>query len=277
VSVAHERQLSLAANERHAPCAQVSAGIRTFAHGTSVAHVLRQEDMMNIRKLTAVLVTFLPLAGCAVDPTSTDDEELSTRIDGDWRDLGNGECLAAMQAFYPKKFPKDHAKVPIAGPGSYGSCAAHGACKIWEDPDTRPDSTYWERIPNDGKHGDPKLYDLIVFPPTAHDAFGHIASVDHVEDGKIFVMDSNYVHPETHSTTPHTVSWKALGWYRLKALATSPRTISCHPGGFYCGGDKVSGPHDDLMECNSKGTGVTLYKTCANGCEVRTGEDDRCL
>lgn len=233
---------------------------------------------MNIRRLTAVLVTVLPL-GCALDATTDDGEEelttTSSRMDGDWDDLGGGQCLAAMQAFYPKKFPKDHAKVPVAGPGAYGSCAAHGACKIWEDPDTRPDSDYWERIPNDGKHGEPKLYDLIVYPPTSHDAYGHIASVDHVENGKIFVMDSNYVHPDKPSTHPHTVGWKALGWYRLRALGKNA-PVSCHPGGYYCGGDGVPGPHDDLMKCNTRGTGVTLYKQCANGCEIRSGKDDVC-
>ena len=207
-----------------------------------------------------------------VSYSSGEEELTSSKTVGDWKLFPNGQCLAAVQGFYPAKF---HVSLPVAGPGWYGNCAAYGACKLWEDPAKRPSSTEWERIPNDGKHV-PTTYDLIVYPPISGDPWGHIASVDHVEGKNIFVMDSNYVAHETKAAHPHTVSWPALGWYHLKKLGPAPQTVDCVPSGYYCGGDKVVGNSNDLYRCTASGHGETFVKACANGCRVNAGRDDSC-
>lgn len=228
----------------------------------------------------SALAIALSAQGCAASTTdesdpggygTSTDELTSTKTVGDWHLLGGGECLAAMQNFYPAKFGVD---VPVAGPGWDGACASYGACKIWLTK--IPDPAEWERIPNDGKHV-PTTYDLIIYPPIAGDPWGHAASVDHVEGHTIYVMDANYVGHHVKSTHPHTVSWPAYGWYHLKKLGSSPKpTVSCFPDGYYCGGDKVPGSKNDLYRCDSAGTGATLAKACSAGCEVMTGRDDRC-
>jgi hypothetical protein len=223
----------------------------------------------------AAAVFVIPAAGCTVsddDPGGYgvgQDELTSSKTVGDWHLFGGGQCLVAVQNFYPKKFG---VSVPIAGPGSVGNCASHGACKIWLDK--IPSSADWERIPNDGHHM-PTTYDLIVYPPISGDPWGHIASVDHVEGNNIFVMDSNYVGHEEKAPHPHTVGWKAYGWYHLKKLGGTPQ-VSCFPNGDYCGGDKVPGNHNWLYRCNSAGDGAHLEKECVGGCEVMSGRDDRC-
>jgi hypothetical protein len=231
----------------------------------------------------------LAFAGCAVEPPDqdpnelTDDSEETSQMDGeltssttkgDWKKFPTGmECLPAVQSFYPAKFG---ASVPIAGPGDAGSCHAFGACKIWLVH--RPDPDLWERIPNDGNHL-PTTYDLIVYPPTSSNPYGHIASVDHVEGKTIYVMDDNYVAHHVKASHPHTVATTAYGWYHLKKLGSSPPPSgggggSCVVGGLYCGGDKVSGDSDNLYECTSGGK--KLVRTCGHGCEVRSGKDDAC-
>lgn len=236
-------------------------------------------------KLASLVATAAVVAGlvsaCAVSEedgsdasySSGEQELTSSKTVGDWKLFGGGECLAAVQNFYPNKF---NVSIPVAGPGWYGNCASHGACKIWVDPSKRPSSSDWERIPNDGKHT-PTTYDLIVYPPIGNDPWGHIASVDHVEGKNIFVMDANYVAHHQKAPQPHTVSWPAYGWYHLKKLGNSPAPhVSCVPGGYYCGGDKVTGNKSDLYKCNSQGNGESLTKACSKGCRVNAGRDDSC-
>lgn len=246
--------------------------------------------------LTTALMAFaMHLGGCAANTDNTDlsedvvDENADEQIDsedsaftssnktvGDWSKLQTGyECLAALQYFYPAKFG---VSLPVAGPGAYGNCASHGACHLWLDK--RPDPDQWERHTT----GEPQTYDLIVYPPIGNDIWGHIAAVDHVENGQIFVMDDNYVGHHVKSSKPHTVSWKQYGWYHLKKLGNSGGGDTggggtsgggCSPGGTYCGGDKVSGDKNTLYECNSNGT-ASKVKACTYGCAVRPGEDDVC-
>ena len=179
----------------------------------------------------ACLVGVMSLVACTAmtgDPGSEDDvDDESGETDdvgeeteasasavttkGDWSKFGNGQCLVAIQKFYPAKFG---ASVPVARGSWTGGCAPYGACHIWLDD--RPSTAKWQRIAN--KNGaKPKTYDMIVYPPTANNPYGHIASVDHVDsNGRIFVMDSNYNYDEKKASKPHTVGWKAYGWYRLK-------------------------------------------------------------
>jgi hypothetical protein len=232
----------------------------------------------------AVLALSMPLfaVACSSDPGPTDgddeetfasheDEITSNKTVGNWSKFPDGEeCLAAVQGFYPARF---NASVPIAGPGWTGNCAPHGACHIWLDK--IPSSKVWERIPNDGQHV-PETYDMIVYPPAPGDPWGHIASVDHVEGKTIFVIDDNYVAHHKKSAHPHTVSTKAYGWYHLKSLGNAPAPAAkCSAGGFYCGGDEVSGSSHNLYECQANG-GATLVRSCSHGCEVRPGKDDGC-
>lgn len=199
---------------------------------------------------------------------------------GDWSTFGDGQCLVAVQSFYPAKF---NASVPVAR-GSYtGACAPAGACHIWLDD--MPDPAKWERIENDGT-ALPSTYDLIVFPPTATNAYGHIASVDRVEGGKIYVMDANWNLDERKAAEPHVVSG-AYGWYHLKGrpktswcsavpLPADVRSQPCPTGdGLYCGSNGIKGDPTLLYRC--AGGKVTLADACATTCEVRpTGEADRC-
>src|SRR5581483_9090967 len=123
----------------------------------------------------------------------------------DWTGFPNGQCLAAVQSFYPYRFG---AYVPVARNTWTGGCAYEGACHIWIDD--IPDGNVWERIPNDGSE-EPSPYDLIVFPPTSQNPWGHIASVDHVAGGEVYVMDSNYNSDELRASMPHTVWRPAYG------------------------------------------------------------------
>ncbi len=223
----------------------------------------------------------LVFAACVGEPDATDEDtsqlqnELTSSITkGDWQKFPNGEeCLAAVQEFYPAKFG---VSLPVAGPGSVGSCAAHGACKLWLDH--KPSATEWERIDNDGQHL-PTTYDLIVYPPSGTNPYGHIASVDHVEGKTIYVIDDNYVGHHVKASHPHTVSVKAYGWYHLKKLGNQPPPIKagggeCEVGGLYCGGDKLSGSSSTLYECTQNGK--SEVRACQHGCEVRSGKDDAC-
>ena len=48
----------------------------------------------------------------------------------------------------------------------------------------------------------------------------------------------------------------------------------CVEGGYYCGGDKLDGDPRSLYQCVG-GVGKNR-RECANGCAVRTGQDDAC-
>jgi hypothetical protein len=225
-----------------------------------------------------VVAALLFSAACG---TETQDEEAaygeteseltaSTTV-GDWSKFPDGyQCLVAVQLFYPAKFD---VRLPTARNSWTGSCAPNGACHLWLDD--RPSSTAWERIPNDGNHL-PTTYDLIVYPPTASNAYGHIASVDHVEGKTIFVMDDNYVGHLRKASKPHTVSTAPYGWYHLKKLGDpTPTTGACVEGGYYCGGDKVSGSPSSLYRCNRDGSATRVF-ACSHGCAVHSGRDDTC-
>jgi muramidase (phage lysozyme) len=49
----------------------------------------------------------------------------------------------------------------------------------------------------------------------------------------------------------------------------------CDSGGFYCGGDKVTGDPNTLYRCTGGSSG-TVSQHCANGCSVNSGRDDSC-
>lgn len=53
---------------------------------------------------------------------------------------------------------------------------------------------------------------------------------------------------------------------------TDPAT--CQDGGFYCGGDKLTGDPQSLYTCN--GGAGTNRRVCPDGCIIHPGADDRC-
>lgn len=205
---------------------------------------------------------------------------------GDWSALPSGvECLVGMQVFYPAKFG---VHIPIAPESYSGDCAPEGACHLWLD--AQPDPGTWERISS----GTPSTYDLIVYPPIGNDPWGHVAAVDHVEDGKIYVMDDNYVAHHVRSSTPHTVDWPAYGWYHLRSLPKDGGDTgggvaggggggdadngSCQGlyDGLYCGGDYVRGDAATLYRC--AGGKRLVEATCGSGCQVMPdGSNDVCF
>ncbi|MEO6573130.1 MAG: CHAP domain-containing protein [Polyangiaceae bacterium] len=221
------------------------------------------------------------LVGCSSAPegdesaSSAADELTTSRVDGNWSQFPNGEqCYAAIQNFYANRF---HATVPHSTSHNNGLCRGGGACDLWVDAESRPDPNVWERIPN-ANGAKPELYDMIVYGPPAGENYGHVASVDHVENGNIYVIDDNYVGHLQKATRPHTVWVKAYGWYHLKSRGHEGggTGVTCFPGGSYCGGDKVKGDANTLYRCNSAGNGATEIRQCPGHCSVNSGTDDSC-
>ena len=187
------------------------------------------------------------------------------------------QCLVGVQLFYPARF---NAHVPGARNSWTGTCGYEGACHIWIDD--IPDSNVWQRIPNDGSER-PSTYDLIVFPETSSNPWGHIASVDHVDgNGDVYVMDDNYNSDERRAWKPHTVWRAAYGWYHLRALPKDGGTPppqshggACPNNGLYCGGDYIQGDANTLYRCSNHS--LSVVQSCSGGCQVNSnGVDDAC-
>lgn len=222
----------------------------------------------------------LAIACSTQERTESSDSAASAAADQDWTGFPNGQCLAAVQSFYPYRFG---VSLPVARNSWTGNCAYEGACHIWVDD--IPDGDVWERIPNDGSE-EPSPYDLIVFPPTSANPWGHIASVDHVTNGDVYVMDANYNSDERRASLPHTVWRPAYGWYHLRWLPKGQQPVEprpepppslgwCPNNGLYCGGDYISGDPSTLHRCTSHQ--LTVEQWCPNGCKVNVdGINDEC-
>jgi hypothetical protein len=165
----------------------------------------------------------------------------------DWSNFPGGyQCIVGVQKFTEAQWG---APIPATGGAPpNGGCAALGACLEWVDD--LPDPGIWERhawgsIPA-------QAYDVLIFPPTASNAYGHAAMLDHVDgNGTVWVMDDNWDGQEHrscawagHDGWVHSISGYApYGFYRLKALCDG-QTRACG---------------SDVGECKH-GT-----QTCANG------------
>jgi MYXO-CTERM domain-containing protein len=142
---------------------------------------------------------------------------------GDWSAFPQGDgslqCVGGVRQFYMNKFG---AFVPPASGGPVGACAKYGACNIWVNPANQPSSAVWTRY--DWGTATPQLYDMVVFGPASGSGYGHIASVDHMEGGTMYVMDANYKPWSGHKAAcVHTVGgYVTYGFYRLKALDVPP-------------------------------------------------------
>lgn len=63
--------------------------------------------------------------------------------------------------------------------------------------------------------------------------------------------------------------------YTQSAEGTTNLGATCFVGGFYCGGDKISGDKNTLYRCTGVGA-PAVVRRCASGCAVHTGDDDAC-
>jgi hypothetical protein len=229
--------------------------------------------MSILRTTLGVALAAIGIAACT---SSTAEERGSTRnalgTEGDWSLLGNGQCLVSMQNFYRAKFG---ITLPTARNSYTGSCADDGACHLWYDD--IPDPALWIRVPNDGT-ASPTLYDLAVFAETSTNPYGHIASVDHVEGGTLYVMDSNYNGDEQRSTSPHAVR-APLGWYHLRSLGgggsetCGDRATRLGWGGAYC---EQAGSSSDFsrVACNGTGSATAECTRCCDSGAVGPAQTD---
>ena len=180
----------------------------------------REPREVPLRRIAAALPLLACIAACSA--AAPDGEQTATTSEAvcaeayDWHDFPNGDqCVIAVDAFYSAHFG-----VGLPALCQYptqNGCASCGACEFWEA--NAPSAATWDRFTT----GTPQLFDMIVYPPTSGNAYGHVASVDHVDSaGNVYVMDDNYVAYQTKASCPHTVSWGAYGWYRLKILEDKP-------------------------------------------------------
>lgn len=214
-------------------------------------------------RITCVLAVVLQLgcAGEAVVASWDDDastsagQRLSADAELDWSLFPDfQQCLAAAQRFYPAKFGT---WLPQARSSWTGSCGPEGACHLWLDD--VPSSSAWIRIPA-GSGERPSAYDLLVYPPSGSNSWGHVAVIDHVDSaGNIFVMDANYNGDERKAARPHTVAKAPYGWYHLRAL---PKTGSPAAGGSL---DFDGDGCDDLWAKTTAGSLALYTGDCASG------------
>jgi hypothetical protein len=187
---------------------------------------------------------WLLLGGCAVEPGAEGaapgagesvgvvEQAACGSATGDWSGFPQGDgtlqCVGGVRQFYANHF---NAYVPPASGGPVGNCAKYGACDYWVDPSDRPDPANWTRY--DWGSTPAQTYDMVVFPPTSGNAYGHVASVDHMEGNTLFVMDANWSPWKGHKAAcVHDVgSYKPYGFYRLKSL-DQPQTCDRSAGGF---------------------------------------------
>jgi hypothetical protein len=244
-----------------------------------------------------------PAAPASGEEIGTVEQAACGTASGDWADFPKGDgtlqCVGGVRQFYDKKF---NAFVPPASGGPVGNCAQYGACNIWVNTANRPNPKEWNRYDWGSKK--PQTYDMVVFPPTSGNAYGHIASVDHVSSGGVlYVMDANWSPWKGHKAAcVHDVgSYKPYGFYRLKSL--EPVSCDRSAGGFTfsCDGtvkgktcvnvkepadsewsnDYFCGPHDMGMKWSSAGaiSGMTCtsVKDNADGASSPWADNFLCL
>jgi hypothetical protein len=184
------------------------------------------------RSFVASLV-FVAIASCSGEPVerepigSIEQAVCDGTTAGDWSGfpLGDGtsnkfQCVHGVGVFYTTRFAVP--RLAASNPTNNGNCQALGACNLWVTPANHPSPTYWNRY---AWGTEPvQTYDLVVYPPpTTALGFGHVASVDHVSGGTLYVMDMNWNSaPDSFkyrkATCAHTIARTPYGFYRLKSL-----------------------------------------------------------
>jgi surface antigen len=202
--------------------ADARAAFSVFASGPDhcTPSIMSSHEMSESsnRLFVAFVLSTIALVGCSSAP---DPAEIGTTSEGvctqayDWHDFPGGlQCVGGVDGFF-----QNHFGVGLPALCQYptqNGCASCGACEFWEA--NAPNPAVWDRISG----GTPQLFDMIVFPPTSGNAYGHVAVVDHVSGSSVYVMDDNYVAYQTKASCPHTVSWAPYGRYRLKKLEDKP-------------------------------------------------------
>lgn len=178
------------------------------------APIARMRRVKAAKTSIGLAVAALLAAACSsagpVEETGSASEGVCTES-YDWHDFPGGmQCVGGVDAFF-----QNHFGVGLPALCQYptqNGCYSCGACELWEA--NAPNPAVWDRMST----GTPQLFDMIVYPPINGDPYGHVAVVDHVTNGVVYVMDDNYVAYQTKASCPHTVSWAPYGWYRLKQL-----------------------------------------------------------
>ncbi len=194
------------------------------------------------RALTAWLFVVFAGAACSTGDLAPGDEEerLGSRAEavtaqGDWSGYGDGQCVIGAQTFYKNRFQVALKPTGVQS-GDVGSCAYLGACMYWVSSAARPDPATWDR--HEWGSTMPQTYDLLIYPPTSGNPYGHVASVDHLASGdpnaygSLWMMDSNFNGNEKKASAIHTYNLKPYGFYRLKALAKPPVPCDTKAGAF---------------------------------------------
>jgi hypothetical protein len=142
----------------------------------------------------------------------------------DWSDFPTGyQCIVGVQQFTMNKWgvPFPH----TGGAPAKNGCLALGACLEWVDD--LPDPAVWNRYAWGTK--DPQAYDVLIFPPTASNGYGHAAVFDHASGSDFFVMDDNWdgnmnrsCSWNGHDGWVHNGTGAPYGFYRLKKLEPPP-------------------------------------------------------
>ncbi len=196
---------------------------------------------MSPRATTLLLVASAMVACSSYGVAPADDEERTGEIaqavtaQGDWSGYGNGQCVIGAQAFYKNRFGVALKPTGVQS-GNVGNCAYLGACMYWVSNAARPDPAVWDR--HDWGSTKPQTYDLVIYPPSGNNPYGHVASVDHLESGDpgaygaLWIMDSNFNGNELKASAIHTYNLKPYGFYRLKSLAKPPVPCDTKAGGF---------------------------------------------
>lgn len=264
------------------PRPRVRTGEREPGDGT-LRLVRSTAQFLRALPATLALAALTSLGGGCVASPGGSEESLgvvsqAVTTYGDWALYGDGQCVSGARTFYTGKFG-----VTLSATGvqttDVGECAYLGACMYWVSPKVQPSSTKWDRHAWGTEM--PKLYDLVIYPPTSTNAYGHVASVDHMEGtdpsdfAKLWVMDSNYSVTEKKSPAIHTISRAPYGFYRLKSQVGP----FCTPGWTHLNCGDQAGLHDadpsTLYKCS--GVTATAVEKCAYGCiKEASGTDDRC-
>lgn len=250
--------------------------------------------MKAARRASVALV--LALLGASACSTVTDHEALdeiaqAVKTYGNWSAYGDGQCVTGARTFYQNRYGVTLAATGAQG-SSIGACKYLGACMYWVSPKVRPSAAKWNRY----EWGSvmPQTYDLVIYPPTPTNGYGHVASIDHLEGSdknaykNLYMMDSNFLSHEKKSAYIHTFNLKPYGFYRLKSLdgckahcdGTSVvdkncKATKCSDAKAKCVSD-ASGPHCVHAGCPASGSSVLCegkqVLACKNGAAT-TKED----
>ena len=210
-----------------------------------------------LRRTVVIGASCLAAACASTDHASESGLELgeisqAVVTQGDWSAYGAGQCVFGAQTFYKNRYGVGLKATGVQG-SDIGGCKYLGACMYWVSDAARPDPGTWNRY--DFGSNMPQTYDLVIYPPTGTNPYGHVASIDHMEGGdagnqnQMYIMDSNFGGNEQKASAIHTYSLKPYGFYRLKSLDIPPKPV-CPDA---CEGNTLSRSNCDKTDCAAQG------------------------